>query len=180
MKAESGLISGINEQNPIVPGSRGGYGLVQWTGPRRVALEEFARKNSLDVSQQSTQLAFMKQELQQYPGLLARMQAANTPQEKAAIFFRGYESGGAAQLEPVLPKHVAHAAEYAALPSPETVAQAGAPPAAVPPGQPANGTVDVNITHKNAPPNTAVAVNATGNGVRASPPRVEYQDFATI
>ena len=41
-KDESGLNPGINEQAPIVPGSRGGFGLAQWTGPRRKALEAYA------------------------------------------------------------------------------------------------------------------------------------------
>ena len=35
MIAESRLDPGINEIAPLVPGSRGGYGLNQWTGPRR-------------------------------------------------------------------------------------------------------------------------------------------------
>ena len=93
--AESGLNAGINEIRPVIPGSRGGYGLAQWTGPRRVALEDFAQQNKLDVSQPATQLAFMKQELQQpeYAGVLKAMQAAQTPEEKAAIFFHGYLFG---------------------------------------------------------------------------------------
>lgn len=40
---ESGLNPGINEANPIVEGSRGGFGLAQWTGPRRRALEATRR-----------------------------------------------------------------------------------------------------------------------------------------
>ncbi len=44
-KDESGLDPGINEANPIVPGSRGGYGLYQLTGPRRKAYEAFAQQN---------------------------------------------------------------------------------------------------------------------------------------
>jgi len=173
LHAESGLISGINERKPLVPGSRGGYGLAQWTGSRRVDLEDFAKSNNLDVSQQSTQIAFMKQELAKYPGLLARMQAAKTPEEKAAIFFRGYESGGAASLEPALPSHVAHAGQYANLPSPAV------PPVNVAQSTPPNGAVDVSITHKNAPPNSAVT--ATGSGsVNVAPVRVEHQDMASI
>jgi hypothetical protein len=39
---ESGMNPGINEASPIVPGSRGGFGLAQWTGPRRDALEGYA------------------------------------------------------------------------------------------------------------------------------------------
>ena len=37
---ESGFNTGIQELNPH--NGRGGYGLAQWTGPRRVALENFA------------------------------------------------------------------------------------------------------------------------------------------
>lgn len=39
IQAESGFRPTINEQAPLVPGSRGGYGLFQHTGPRRRALE---------------------------------------------------------------------------------------------------------------------------------------------
>jgi hypothetical protein len=51
---------------------------------------------------------------------------------------------------------------------------------AVPPPQaPVNGSVDVSITHKNAPPNSAVT--ATGSGsVNVAPVRVEHQDMASI
>ena len=42
-----------------------------------------------------------------------------------------------------------------------------------------NGSVDVSITHKNPPPDSAVT--ATGSGqVNVAPPRVEYQDFSTV
>lgn len=33
--AESGMDPGINERRPLIPGSRGGRGLYQLTGPRR-------------------------------------------------------------------------------------------------------------------------------------------------
>jgi hypothetical protein len=42
IKAESGFRPDINEVNPVVPGSRGGFGLFQHTGPRREALEAYA------------------------------------------------------------------------------------------------------------------------------------------
>jgi hypothetical protein len=42
MRAESGLNPGINEIAPLVPGSRGGFGLYQVTGPRRRQYEAFA------------------------------------------------------------------------------------------------------------------------------------------
>ncbi len=61
---ESGLDPGINERNPIVPGSRGGFGLYQLTGPRRRAYEAFAGQRGVDPSDIDAQLDFMMTELQ--------------------------------------------------------------------------------------------------------------------
>jgi hypothetical protein len=63
-KDESGLDPGINEAAPIVPGSRGGFGLAQWTGPRRVALEKFAAARGAAPSDANVQLDFLMTELQ--------------------------------------------------------------------------------------------------------------------
>ncbi|TPJ97632.1 hypothetical protein FJ872_31970 [Mesorhizobium sp. B2-5-9] len=60
---ESGLNPGINEKNPTVAGSRGGYGLAQWTGPRRRALESFAASQGKPAGDQDTQLDFLMSEL---------------------------------------------------------------------------------------------------------------------
>ena len=60
---ESNLNPGINEANPIVPGSRGGFGLSQWTGPRRKQLEAFAASRGVPVSDEDMQLDFLMQEL---------------------------------------------------------------------------------------------------------------------
>lgn len=64
MQDESGLNPGINEANPIVPGSRGGFGLYQLTGPRRVAYEGFAADRGVDPSDTNAQLDFLMSELQ--------------------------------------------------------------------------------------------------------------------
>ncbi|MDX5370193.1 MAG: phage tail-type lysozyme domain-containing protein [Alphaproteobacteria bacterium] len=63
-KDESGLNPGINEIAPIVPGSRGGFGLAQWTGPRRRALEAFAAQRGADVADPNVQMDFLMTELQ--------------------------------------------------------------------------------------------------------------------
>jgi len=60
---ESGLNPGINERNPTVPGSRGGYGLAQWTGPRRRSYEQFAAQNGVQPDDLDTQLDFVVNEL---------------------------------------------------------------------------------------------------------------------
>lgn len=63
-KSEAGLDPGINEQNPTVPGSRGGFGLMQWTGPRRRQLEAFAKDRGVNVSDPDLQMDFLVSELQ--------------------------------------------------------------------------------------------------------------------
>lgn len=61
---ESRMDPGINEIAPLVPGSRGGFGLMQWTGPRRRALEAFAAERGVDVADPDMQLDFLMTELQ--------------------------------------------------------------------------------------------------------------------
>jgi muramidase (phage lysozyme) len=74
--------------------------------------------------------------------------------------------------------------QVAQLPVPPVPPAAGAPapqapPVTVPPPTPVNGSVNVDITHKNAPPNSSVT--ATGSGsVNVAPVRVEHQDMASI
>lgn len=60
---ESGLNPGINEKNPIVPGSRGGYGLYQLTGPRRREYEAFAAQRGVSPDDIDAQLDFFMGEL---------------------------------------------------------------------------------------------------------------------
>jgi hypothetical protein len=59
LKDESGLDPGINEVEPLVPGSRGGFGLAQWTGPRRVALENYAAQRGANIADPQLQLDFL-------------------------------------------------------------------------------------------------------------------------
>jgi hypothetical protein len=52
---------GINEIKPL-HGGRGGYGAAQWTGPRRVGLENFAKKEGLPLNSRETQMKYFDQE----------------------------------------------------------------------------------------------------------------------
>lgn len=63
-KDESGLDPGISERNPTVPGSRGGYGLYQLTGPRRKAYEAYAAEKGVPLDSADAQLDFMMTELE--------------------------------------------------------------------------------------------------------------------
>lgn len=62
MGSESGLNPAINERNPTVPGSRGGFGLYQLTGPRRIAFERWASENGKNVNDDQAQIDFMMTE----------------------------------------------------------------------------------------------------------------------
>ncbi|MEP7452407.1 phage tail tip lysozyme [Phyllobacterium sp. SB3] len=61
---ESRLNPGINEAHPIVPNSRGGYGLAQWTGPRRKAYEAYAAERGKPLDDVDTQVDFTLAEFQ--------------------------------------------------------------------------------------------------------------------
>lgn len=58
MIPESGLNPSINEKNPVVPGSRGGFGLDQLTGPRRIAFERWASENNRNIDDPEAQMDF--------------------------------------------------------------------------------------------------------------------------
>ena len=94
---ESGFDPGINERNPLVKGSRGGYGLYQLTGPRRRAYETFAAQNQRDTSDPDAQLDFLVWELQNTEKRAANaiMSSRNAGEAGAAIvnkFLRPAES----------------------------------------------------------------------------------------
>jgi hypothetical protein len=57
---ESGLNTGVQEQAPT--SGRGGFGLAQWTGPRRVALEQYAQARGKPIDDPNVQLDFFMQE----------------------------------------------------------------------------------------------------------------------
>lgn len=63
MQDESGLDAGINELAPLVPGSRGGFGLYQLTGPRRRDYEAFASSRGDAFDDVDAQLDFLMKEL---------------------------------------------------------------------------------------------------------------------
>ena len=88
---ESGLNPGINEAAPIVPGSRGGYGLMQWTGPRRRALEAFAADRGASVSDPNVQMDYLLTELHGPESRAwSRISAAQTPEEAAAAIVNDF------------------------------------------------------------------------------------------
>jgi ABC-type transporter Mla subunit MlaD len=208
LQAESGL-KAVQEANPI-GGGRGGFGWAQWTGPRRLQFEQYAKEHNLDPRSDEANYGFLRQELKapENAKLLEQLRALKGPdaaKQAAALVERMYERPAVsnagvrgnyaeqiAARTPAAPP--AQVAQAGALPVPPVPPVAGAPPApavpaapavaAAPPAQvaqaaPVNGAVDVSITHKNPPPNSAVT--ATGSGsVNVAPVRVEHQEMASI
>jgi hypothetical protein len=87
---ESGLRTDINEGQPI--SGRGGFGLAQWTGPRRNALESFAASRGTAASDPNTQFDFFMMENQgPERGAWERVVNSATPQEAAVNFVNHWE-----------------------------------------------------------------------------------------
>jgi len=87
MIAESRLQPGINEAAPVVPGSRGGYGLNQWTGPRRRQYEAYAAERGSALDDVDTQLDFTVWELQNTEKAAGDALASATDPETAARIY---------------------------------------------------------------------------------------------
>ena len=125
-QVESRLDPGINEIAPLVPGSRGGFGLAQWTGPRRRQLEAFAQQRGVPVSDMNMQLDFLMHELGTTESRARdRIFAAQTPEEAARAVSESFLRPGIPHLD----RRLAAAREFAGLaPSaqtPQTAPQAG-------------------------------------------------------
>ena len=87
---ESGLESGIQEQAPT--SGRGGFGFAQWTGPRRVALENYAQAQGKPNDDGDAQLDFfMLENAGPEAAAWAKVMAAKTTPEAAVNFVNHWE-----------------------------------------------------------------------------------------
>lgn len=112
LNGESGLNPGINEIAPLVEGSRGGFGLAQWTGPRRRQLESFAAERGMDVADPELQLDFLMWEnANTEKGAWAKVMGATDAVEAAELFTNHWERPGIPHLEGTLKT----AREYAGI-----------------------------------------------------------------
>lgn len=100
MIAESGLNPGINEISPTVAGSRGGYGLNQWTGPRRRQFEAFAKDRGASLSDVDTQLDFTVWELANTEKAAgSALASTKTPEEAARVYSERFLRPGIPHLD---------------------------------------------------------------------------------
>lgn len=97
---ESGFNPGINEINPTVAGSRGGFGLAQWTGPRRRQYEAFAKSQGAAPDDLNAQLDFLAWELQNTEkGAAQAIFAARDPAEAARLVSEKFLRPGIPHLD---------------------------------------------------------------------------------
>lgn len=81
---ESGGFKDLQEKRPLIPGSAGGWGWAQWTGPRRRAFEAYVERNNLDPASDTANYKYLFLELKGLEGDEARA----IPAVKSAVGLR--------------------------------------------------------------------------------------------
>ncbi|MCR1769214.1 hypothetical protein B7760_05441 [Burkholderia glumae] len=106
LQQESGLQPDINQGGQTGgPSSNNaddnahGYGLAQWGGSRKEALEQFAQQQGKPVTDLGTQVQFMIKEANDMPGLKDAMNNAGSPQAAAALWCRQFEGATDPQMQ---------------------------------------------------------------------------------
>jgi hypothetical protein len=106
---ESGGFRFLQEKKPLVPGSAGGYGWAQWTGPRRRAYEAYCAKNKLDPAGFEANYGYLVFELRNTETrAVPAVKAAKTLPEKVKAFELHFERASP------LYKHYESREQYAA------------------------------------------------------------------
>lgn len=60
---ETNQFKNLQEIEPLIEGSKGGYGYLQWTGPRRRNYEKWAKENKLDPSSDEANMGYLANEI---------------------------------------------------------------------------------------------------------------------
>lgn len=131
---ETGGFKHMQEIQPMIPGSRGGYGFAQWTGPRRKAFEAWTAENGLDPNSYEANYGFLAHELKNTPegAVLGPLSQAQTPDQAAEVFSNQFLRPGI----PNIGSRVAFANQFAqgaqgAAPQPAAGGSPGMPNPAV-------------------------------------------------
>lgn len=92
---ESGGFLLMQEIKPTVPGSRGGFGWFQWTGPRRRKFEAFCEAKGLLPTSDEANYGYLCHELlRDERTALPRVKAAKSLRDKVIEFELGFERAG--------------------------------------------------------------------------------------
>lgn len=85
----------LQETRPTVPGSRGGYGWAQWTGPRRREYEAYCLRNGKDPAAPASNYAFVFVELTgPEKHAIDALTSARTLDQKVMAFELAFERAG--------------------------------------------------------------------------------------
>ena len=85
----------LQEMKPTVPGSRGGWGLMQWTGPRRRDFEAYCKRNGKDPSDIRVNYAWLFVELKSTEKrAIAAVKSASGLKDKVEAFERSFLRAG--------------------------------------------------------------------------------------
>lgn len=85
----------LQEIKPVVPGSAGGFGWFQWTGPRRRLFEAYCSRNKLDKTSREANYAYLFVELKgSEKSAVAKTKAAVGLEAKTKAFEMAFERAG--------------------------------------------------------------------------------------
>lgn len=108
LAVETGKFTVMQEKNPIVAGSRGGYGWAQWTGPRRRAYEAWCAKQCCSPSDPEMNYQYIVYEMRTVEkNAYERLRRALTASTAAGIVCDYYERPGIPHRD----KRIAYALE---------------------------------------------------------------------
>lgn len=97
---ESGGFKSLQEIKPVVAGSRGGYGIMQWTGPRRREYEEYCKRHGFNPADMEINYKFLFVELKGPEGkVVPELKAAKGLEKKVEVFMKKFLRPGIPHLD---------------------------------------------------------------------------------
>lgn len=97
---ESAGFKSLQELKPLVPGSKGGYGIMQWTGPRRREYEAYCKRNKLNPADMDTNYKFLFVELKGPEGkVIPKLKEVDTLDKKTEVFMKTFLRPGIPHLD---------------------------------------------------------------------------------
>lgn len=97
---ETGGFTALQEKRPIIAGSKGGYGWMQWTGPRRRKYEAWCKQNMFDASSDEANYKYLVYETKtDEAASLAALKKTATVEEAAEVFMKKNLRPGIPNLE---------------------------------------------------------------------------------
>lgn len=108
----------MQEVKPTVPGSAGGYGWAQWTGPRRREFEAWCKRKGWAPASDEANYSFLIRELMTTEkGAVLAVKEAIGLRNKVEAFEQAYERAGVKHYDSRMKwAEIAHAAYFAAKP----------------------------------------------------------------